>query len=306
MSAAANGADLPDFLVIGAAKAGTTALFRALGRHPRVFCSPEKEPRFFALGGRRPQYYGPSGAKNRGDVVREEDYRALFAGRPPGAVAGEASTYYLYAPLAPAAAFRTVPRARLVAVLRHPVERAFSHYLHLRQESVEPLADFAEAWEAESDRIARGWHPRFHYRERGFYARQLDRWLELFPREQLLILFYEDWLERPREVLNSVFAHLGIEALDEPVVTRENVSSRQPRWAWLHRRMVEDNSLRDWAQRRLPLWVRDAITLPITAVNLKAGPGLDPGLRARLAATYHEDLDQVEAMTGRDLGAWRS
>lgn len=93
----------------------------------------------------------------------------------------------------------------------------------------------------------------------------------------------------------------------EPVrVTRENVSSRQPRWAWLHHRMVEHNALRRWAQRRLPLALRDAITRPITAVNLKPGPKLDPELRAKLAVFYHRDLERVEALTQRDLSAWRT
>lgn len=300
-------AKLPDFLILGAAKAGTTALFGALSRHPRVFRSPEKEPRFFEHAGSPPRFPSPGGDRNARKVISDEaTYLALFAGCPPGMVAGEASTEYLSGQRAPAVAFQYVPRARLIAILRHPVERAYSQYLHLRQEGHEPLARFELAWAAEEERIAQGWRQAWRYRTRGFYGRHVTRWLNVFPREQLLVLFYEDWLQRPEQTLDLIWQHLGIEPLINPVVRRENASSRQPRWAWLHHHMVDDNNIRHWAQRRLPLRVRDAITRSITGLNLKPGPPLDAALRARLAVVYHEDLKQVEALTGRDLTAWRS
>ena len=219
-------------------------------------------------------------------------------------VTGEATPEYLYSREAPAAAIAHVPRARLIAVLRHPVERAHSQYLQLRHDGKEPL-DFEAALAAEDERIASGWPPVWHYRARGFYGEQLHRWLDHFPREQLLILFYEDWLARPAQTLASICNHLGIGPVDASVVRRENVSSRQPRWGWLHHRMVEDNALRRWAGRRLPLVVRDAITRAIGSVNMREGPTLHPSLRARLASVYAEDIDRVEALTGRDLSAWR-
>lgn len=291
----------PDFLILGAAKAGTTALFGALSRHPRVFCTTLKEPAFFAYAGSPiPLEWGGK------RICDEAPYFELFAGCPPGAVAGEASTEYLSSQRAPAVAFGYVPRARLIAVLRHPVERAFSQYLHVWHHGKEPLKSFESAWEAEDVRIEQGWQPGTHYRTRGFYGRALTRWLSVFPREQLLILFYEDWLEHPERTLDLVWQHLGIEPLEDPVVRRENVSSRQPRWTWLNHRMIEDNRLRRWAQRRLPLAARNAITHPLEALNLRPGPRLGRVLRARLAVTYHDDLKLVEALTGRDLTAWRS
>lgn len=297
----------PDFLILGAAKGGTTALFGALSRHPQVFCSALKEPRFFAYAGTPPAFPGREGRRAARQIVSNEDaYKALFAACPPGAVAGEASAEYLSDESAPAVASRYVPHARLVAILRHPVERAYSQYLHLRQEGEEPLASFEDAWNAEDDRIARGWRAVWHFRRRGFYGRQLTRWLDVFPREQLLILFYEDWRRNPAPALAQVCQHLGIAPVADPEIRQENVSSRQPRWGWLHQRMVDDNALRRWAQRRLPLSVRDAVTHAITRVNLTPGPRLDPALRARLAVAYHEDLSVVEALTGRDLTAWRS
>lgn len=297
---------LPDFLILGTAKAGTTALFGALSRHTRVFCSPEKEPRFFAYAGCQPLFNGPGGAENARAVrSSEKAYTALFDKCPAGSIAGEASTAYLSSDTAPAAAFHYVPHARLIAILRHPVERAYSQYLHLRREGAEPLGDFEDAWNAQDARIDQGWRPTTHYRNRGFYGAALTRWLSVFPREQLLILFYEDWRSRPEQVLGLVSAHLRIEPFEDPVVREENVSSLQPRWPWLHHRMVEDNALRRWTKRRLPLTVRDVITRSVSGVNLRPGRRLDPAVRARLSAIYHDDLKVVESLTGRDLSAWR-
>lgn len=298
---------LPDFLMIGAAKAGTTAMFRALSRHPQIYCSPIKEPQFFAYAGQAPRFPCPGGMAYAARIVTNEtDYRGLFAGCPQGAIAGEASNSYLESPTAPATAFHHVPHARLVAILRHPVARAYSQWLHHRQEGIEDLADFEAAWNAGDERAAKGYRPSWLYRHRGFYGRYLHRWLEFFPREQVLIVFYEDWLQHPSETFASVLQHLGAAPLSNPVITQENRSSRQPRWPWLHHRMVENNVLRRWAQSRLPLSVRDAITGLVTSMNLRRGPPLDSALRARLAIDYHEDLRQVEALTQRDLSAWRS
>ena len=294
---------LPDFLILGAAKAGTTALFGAVSRHPRVFCSPVKEPRFLA--------HAPSLASGKEQesahrkVVTESDYLALFVDCPPGSVAGEASTEYLSSERAPAAALRYVPRARLIAVLRHPMERAFSQYLHRRHNGREPLDTFEAAW-AEEERRADTGNARNRLRGRGFYAQALTRWLEVFPREQLLILFYEDWCHRPDHVLDLVWRHLGVDPIDGTIVRRENVSSRPPRWLWLHRHMTHrDNPLRRLARQFLPRSVRDVITDSVNLLNLGQSPRLDPALRARLAVVYHQDLDQLERLTGRDLTAWR-
>jgi len=207
---------------------------------------------------------------------------------------------------APANSHAKVPSARIIAVLRHPVSRGYSQWLHFQQEGYEDIKDFEAAWNSEQIRKAKRWPMKWFYRERGFYGEQLERWLTYYSREQLLILFYEDWLERPGETLNKVCHHLGIGDFERPRITWENVSSRQPRWKWLHHQMVGENQLRKWAQSYLPLWVRTGITSSITCVNLRQGPSLDPTLRARLAVIYHADIDRLESLTGRDLTHWKT
>jgi hypothetical protein len=297
----------PDFLLIGAAKAGTTALFKALTNHPLIHSSGSKEPRFFSYPNEKPQFAGPQAEANKSRIsYKQEDYLDLFVNCESGSLCGEASTQYLADPIASATAGRLIPKAKLLAILRHPVERAYSQYLHMRQEGVEPAASFEQAWLDNDRRQAENWRPAYWHQHRGFYARQITGWLEHFPPQHLLILFYEDWCNNPHDVLSKAWRHLGVPEISNPKITRENVSSRQPRWAWLHHRMTDQNNpIRRLAQRKLPLWTRDAITTTVGALNLKTGPALDPSLRARLALTYHDDISQLEALTGRDLTAWR-
>jgi hypothetical protein len=297
----------PDFLIIGAPKAGTTALFQTLSCHPQIFASAQKEPRFFICKGSKPVFPCPGGDSNVADIVwPEEAYLELFRDCPADARAGEASTAYLHHPVAPANAHARIPAARIIAVLRHPVDRAYSQWLHLRHEGLEHSADFATALGQEAYYKANGYWPAFYFLERGFYARQLERWLSYYPREQLLILFYEDWRAQPVATLKQVYRHLGIDDLDSPPLKDSNVSSREPRWKWLHHRMVRDNAIRRWAQNHLPLWMRDAITTPVRKINLKPGPLIDPKLRNRLTRHFLEDMQRLEVLTGRNLDHWKN
>jgi hypothetical protein len=299
---------LPDFLILGAAKAGTTALFKAIGRHPQVFSPALKEPRFFAYAGNPPMFSGPAGPSSPPPPVTEEStYLELFKDCPLESKAFEGSTVYLSDEGAPETVAKYVPQCRLIAILRHPVERAYSHFLHARSLGLEPLRNFEEAWYQSIVRKTENWSPMFHYRDRGFYGAQLLRWLKHFPQEQMLVLFYEDWLSDPGEVLARIWRHAGLGAPERTIVTRENVSSRQPRWLWLQSQMLnQEHPLRRLARQALPLWVRDAVTSSVATINLANGPTLDPAVRRSLAKTYHDDLDLVEEMTGRNLDAWRT
>jgi hypothetical protein len=294
----------PDFLVIGAAKAGTTALYKAICRHPRVYKPMVKEPGYLNFPDIQPRFKGPGGERaNRHTISTRNQYLDLYKHCPSEQLTGDFSIGYLDNWQAPASAKKWLPNAQVIALLRHPVERAYSQYLHLRQESAESNTSFEQAWGESDWRQAENWRPAYWYQHRGFYARHLYNWLRFFPRNQLLILFYEDWLQNPQGVLSQIWHHLGVQDIADLKITRENVSSRQPRWTWLNH---HENPVRHLAQRTLPLWARDAITTAVGTVNLQPGPTLDPSLRARLANTYHDDISQLEALTGRDLTAWHS
>jgi hypothetical protein len=205
---------LPDFLIIGAQKAGTTALFAYLRWHPEVMGPSWKEVSFFD------RRYG-----------RERTYRSSFPAWPRQWVVsrrrgvwplvGEASPSYILHPLAPRRVAEMVPDVRLIALLRDPVERAYSHYQHEVRLGREPLS-FDDALDAEDERLrgevermvaepgyfSEAWW-NYTYAARGRYAEQLERWFEVFPREQLLVLFTEELGDDTEESYARVLEFIG-------------------------------------------------------------------------------------------------
>ncbi|HEX6473777.1 MAG TPA: sulfotransferase, partial [Candidatus Limnocylindria bacterium] len=131
---------LPNFLVIGAAKSGTTALWSLLRQHPQVFMPALKEPHHFAFDADQPapQFRGPGANLHRDAVTGTDAYRALFADAGEALAVGEASATYLYVAASVERIRAAIPDARLVAILRQPADRAYSSYLHLKRQGREP------------------------------------------------------------------------------------------------------------------------------------------------------------------------
>ena len=205
---------MPQFLLIGAARAGTTAIYSYLRQCPEIFMPRVKEPNFFAFEGQTLACRGPGADYINNSITRLADYRDLFATSPPGAVLGEASPLYLFADQAAARIRHHAPDARLVVVLRNPVEQAFSHFMYATKQRIEPLTDFVAALNAEDQRIADGWQPLFGYSRFPRYSEQLARYLALFPREQILIRLYEEFERDPATLMQDILApyrrHIGL------------------------------------------------------------------------------------------------
>ena len=198
---------LPDFLIIGAQKAGTTALYSYLRRHPHVTGPSWKEVSFFD------RHYARGAAWYRGNFPN--------ALRTRGALVGEASPSYVFHPLAPERVAALVPHARLIVLLRDPVDRALSHYHHEVALGREPLsfedalAHEEERTRGEVERMLRDpsyfsdawWN--YTYVARGRYDEQLERWFAVFPRAQLLVLTSDELSKEPAVTYARVLAFLG-------------------------------------------------------------------------------------------------
>src|SRR6201986_4235496 len=155
---------LPDFLVAGVPKAGTTSLHATLSRHPALYLSPIKEPKFFLTDGPPPTKGGPGTPLTyREHIWRRDRYEALFDAAPPGTLRGEATPLYLYDPEAMRLIRDLIPSARLIVIIRDPVERANSNWTHLGSAGLEPVGDFVRACADEERRIAAGWSSFWHY-----------------------------------------------------------------------------------------------------------------------------------------------
>ncbi|MBH0113700.1 sulfotransferase [Novosphingobium sp. YJ-S2-02] len=268
----------PSFVVIGAVKAATTWIQMRLRENPDVFM-PACEPHFFSSG------YDAG----------EAHYRTFFEQRPSGVrVIGEKSADYLAHPMAAARMARMLPEVRLAVLLRDPVERAYSDYKMLyRRGTVKgpPEAYLTRPGSA---------YQRFLFD--GLYARHLERWLELFPREALLAFCHEDVAQRPRAIIEAVSHHIGVTpVLVEPHAARtENDSSTAILPLPLRKALSPfKRAVRPW--RGTPVFEG---TRALFAREI-AYPPLSADLRARLCDFYASDTERLEQMLGIDLSHWQ-
>ncbi|MGY1605048.1 sulfotransferase family protein [Geodermatophilus sp. SYSU D00815] len=303
---------LPQFFIAGAPKAGTTALHAALATHPGLYLSPVKEPKFYLTGGRPPdrsRQRGPGDAHSAREWIwRRDRYLALFDGAPAGAVRGESTPFYLYDRAAHARIAADVPEARLVLVVRDPVDRAVSNWVHLRADGLEPQADFLAAVRAEERRIADGWAPFWHYRGLGRYGEQLRDLLTRFPREQVLLLRYRELVDTPQQTLDRVSAFLGVAAGIAHAVPPENVKpyvadgARHRALARLTRAGAALGAAappRLWRQASRPL-------LAALHGGRVPRPPLPVEVRREVLAPLLDDIALLEELTGESFADWRS
>ncbi len=297
---------LPTFLVIGAAKSGTTSLVSYLKQHPEVFVPTSKEPNYFALKGFEGPPRGPAPSKileqmlynwSRTDLTA---YRRLFA--PAGAepARGEGSVRYLYFKDTPARIRALVPNVRLVAILRDPVARLYSHYMMNRQIQLEPLG-LADAIAAEEARIADGWGWDWHYTRAGLYAEQLERYYALFQRDQIAVFLYEDFVADPLGVYAQICRHIGVDPSFEPDMSQRGMVTRLPRNLWLDRRLNWPSPLRRFLLRRRVRRLSRPVMRRLNAWNTRPVPPMPEGLRAELAERFRADQTRLSELLGREI-----
>jgi hypothetical protein len=290
---------LPDFFVAGAPKAGTTALHAALARHPSLYLSPVKEPKFFLGDGPPPARGGPGDVRTyREHVWRREDYEALFDEASAGRLRGESTPFYLYRHDAQLRIRALLPDAKFIVVLRDPVERAHSNWTHLWSAGLDPVGDFVQACAEEDRRIKAGWADFWHYLALGRYGEQLERLYATFGPEQVLVFRYRTLLDQPAQVLDRICAFLRVPQGVLTEMPRENVTAH-PELTLRHRALsaalrvahalpgvatdaLEQNLQRDSPPRRSLTWAE----------------------RRALIPRFEADIRLLESITGEDYSDW--
>lgn len=301
---------LPDFLIIGAPKAGTSALHAALAHHHQLFLSNVKEPKYYMCGDSPPPAYkGPGDAhSNQEWVWQRPRYLKLFDSAPAGVLCGESTPFYLYNRDARRRIAADIPHARLIAVLRDPVDRLYSNWMHLWVDGLEPCEDVVEAVAREQHRIDAGWAPFWHYRALGMYGRQVADLFANFPREQVLLLRYADLAERPDRTLQQVCRFLGVA---EEAVSTVPVDNSRPFVRAGRRTRVLGRVIRGGARTGavLPPHVWRRVSRALVGQLHRGGhaerPKLTPEQRSALLQPFLPDIDLLERVTGESFDAWR-
>jgi hypothetical protein len=299
---------LPDFFIAGAPKAGTTALHAALAAHPCLFMSAVKEPKFFLTDGPPPSRGGGPGDVQtyREHIWRREEYEALFDGAPPGTLRGESTPFYLYSAAAQERILALVPHAKLIVVLRDPVERAHSNWTHLWSAGLEPIGDFVSACAEEDARVAAGWADFWHYTRLGRYGEQLEDLFLRFAREQVFILRYRALIDAPARTLDDICEFLGVQPGIIGHVPRQNVTAHP---APSLSRVAAAKLLRGAAKagRHLPGAAGEALTQPLERFlqqNAGSRQPLTWQQRQALLPYFEDDIRLLERVTEAYFGDW--
>ena len=297
---AINKMTLPNFLIIGAAKAGTTALHAYLQQHPQIYMTPTKETNFFAFAGEKINFQGIGDEALKDFSITDLDtYQEQFAGVTTEKAIGEACPTYLYYPQAATRIKQYLPDARIIVILRNPVDRAYANFLHTVRDDRETHKDFALALQAEATRIANNWEWFWHYIQVGFYGKQLQHYYKIFAPSQIKVYLYEDLKQKPIALLQDIFRWLEVNDTFVPDMALRPNKSGMPKNKLFHQILTKPNPLKTLLKPLFPAKIRQKIQHQ----NLNT-PEISQGVRQQLLSLYRTDILQCQDLINRDLSHW--
>ncbi|MFQ6037398.1 MAG: sulfotransferase domain-containing protein [Candidatus Aminicenantales bacterium] len=304
---------LPDFLIVGAARSGTTFLYTQLAKHPDVFMPEEKEPSFLACWGQRPYYRIHNPPLEAAHIrTRLEDYLEIFSSAKKGQILGEASTLYLFRYRDVIGNIRTLyghlaEKPRILILLRNPSERAWSHYSIKRVNGEEPLA-FPQAIQPETirSRLAQGFVPSYDYIGFGMYADAIRAYTETFPHTRVWI--FEEFMKDPGKSMAEVAEFLGVSNVWTTSDFEKILASGKPAHplaAIVDALVYKPNRIKAAVKHLLPWRARKRLKYRLPNL-IFVREKMDPDIRENLMRLYEPDILKLEKFLGRNLSVWRN
>lgn len=298
---------LPNFLIVGVARSGTTSLYNYLKQHPEVYMSPIKEPKYFAFQGEQLQWAGPNDQKSvKNYIATLEEYQNLFKNVAHEKAIGEISPWYLYSKTAASRIKSCIPDVKLIVILRNPIDRAYSNFLVNLKTGRESLDDFEKVIKQENQRIQQNWGWTFHYITRGFYYENLMRYFNLFEPHQIKIYIYEDLTSSPENLLYNLCQYLEV---DDNFIFK---TQKKHNISYIPKSRLLEELLNNFSIEKSRL-VQGKVSKNI-AENLKQTlkqwnqkkTKMSPKIRDYLIDVYKEDIMKVQDLINRDLSSWLS
>jgi hypothetical protein len=295
----------PDFFIVGAPKCGTTALYTYLSQHPDIFMSEQKEPFFFGTDFkfRYPYWW----------IRDEEKYLALFEDAGNAKRAGEATVWYLATQRAAQEIYDFQPTAKIIIMLRNPIDMMYSWHSQMLWATYEDITNFSQALDAEFDRregrrvpdgacVAEG----LLYRQMATYSVQVQRFMDVFPREQLQVLIFDDFKKDVASVYKRTLEFLEVDSSFQTEFARinENKRARSRTLSVILRR--PSPQIRSVVRALMPAPLRGQLYKTLTTANMKKQERepLDPQLRARLQNEFRPEIERLSQLLNRDLTHW--
>lgn len=294
----------PNFLIVGTARSGTTALHEYLGKHPDIFMPLQKEPSFFTFYNEQPEF---TGSKNK-YITSADAYLDLFKDHSEK-ILGESSTPYLYfykktidniKALVPD--YRAV---KILIILRDPAERAHSQYMHNRRDLLE-TESFEDALRDEKKRMQENRHFDFFYTDKGYYYEQVKAYMENF--DHVKVVFYNNLENNPERLLNEIYSFLGLDAALNKDELKQRNQSGEMKVKWFKKIITTRknpilNFFRKLMGRETKKKLRNRVKAMLLRYNLKKTE-MDPAIRKQLTALYREDIQKLSVLLGKDLNDW--
>jgi hypothetical protein len=279
----------PTLFLVGAAKAGTTSLYEGLAQHPAIYMSPMKEPHFFSRiePASRWEAFFPH-------VTDEDEYLALFDGAANEEVLGEGSTSYLWDRRAAERIKRVVPEARILIMLRDPIDRAYSQYWNDVREGLDRRS-FLEALIEEQRSGPGGWGVSSLYIDCGRYADQVARYLDQFG-ARVHVLFFEDFVRDEASAIAEIHSFLGVQRVTAGAALRRLNPASLPR-NMVSGVLLASGGLRRVVRATVPRPVRNRLREAL--LKEASPPPMDPRARKLLAETYHPEVARLAQLLGK-------
>jgi hypothetical protein len=302
----------PNFFIIGAPRSGTTSLYSYLNQHPEIEMSSQKEAGYFHFVGAKPDFdalasrYG-AGLLNesiqrynraeRLSILDEAAYQSLWSG-DHGAVRGEATPTYLFDPAAALAMSASAPESKLIVILRNPVDRAYSEYLQSLRLGLEQHNSFEAAIAAEPVDVQDYWWGARRYIRSGFYASNLERFMNVWPVDRIQVYFYEQLEEDVPGLLQDCFRFLGV---DSDVVIDTSTRHKKgfvPAQTFLVRVAQSDSRIKQFGRKIVARSIRERLYHRILARRVVEPPPFRDETRRALAGRFSEDLRRLNQLVG--------
>lgn len=298
---------LPNFLIVGATKSGTTSLYYYLKQHPEIYMSPAKEPHFLICHTLEFPHRGiRDGFIDTSLMVKDSrEYKKLFSGVKNETRIGEASTGYLYYyETAIPQIKRILGNIKIVIILRNPIDRAYSAYIMAIKGQKEFLS-FEDALAEEEKRIKNNWFLLWHYTKQGFYYKQVKAYFENFSEVKLYL--FDDLEKKPLRLMKDIYSFLGVDNSFVPnVSTRYNVSGIA-KYKLVHNVLLRPNPIKSLSKLILKTLIGNETKVAIgqkLKSNLLKKPAMKTETREYLKKVFREDILALQDLINRDLSRW--
>jgi len=296
----------PNLFIVGAPKCGTTSMYRYLREHPQIYMSPLKEPDYFCFDLNVSPYY---------QVDTEADYLRLFEGSESSPIRGESSTLYLYSRVAAKEIRRFAPDARIVIMLRNPIDFMYSQHRQFVMRLSEDIEDFETALRAEPQR-ATGATPMattefaecLQYQRFARFSEQVSRYLEVFPRDRVKIILLEDLARDTGAVFSDTLRFLRLDDVHARDLRPYNVTAEKTASNLAAKRYLNAHPLLRHLVSRIPLGARTRLDRAIATVwrtHVRFTEAMPARLRATLVTEFSSEIEALSGLIGRDLAHWR-